>query len=148
MARRKKRQGKSLALEKHSFRRAIERYDLYLTEAVREEIIGKIQGNKTQHVETQSHRLSVHDVVLESGEEVRVVYDKRRQQLVTFLYKHPSEYLSTPRGATAERGSDPGESKADEEWVLPAGWKLGKKKAEEVRRGWEEWLEARACRQA
>ena len=54
----------------HSFRRGVERYDIYLTEALRKEIIEKIRAGKSKPVEKQSARLSVHDVELDEGKTV------------------------------------------------------------------------------
>lgn len=93
--RRRRRKDKGHALRAHSFRRAVERYNLDLTPELREEIVGKIQSNKSKPVEQQSLRVSVHDVTLDSGQEVRVAYDRSRKQLITFLYKDPADYLVT-----------------------------------------------------
>jgi hypothetical protein len=80
----------------------VERYDIYLTDALRKEIVGKIQEGKSKPVEKQSGRLSVHDVELDEGKVVRVVYDKKRQQIVTFLYQDPTDYLKPGPGRVAE----------------------------------------------
>jgi IS30 family transposase len=94
--RRKRRKGdKKKALKAHSFRRAVERYDLDLTDELRQEIIGQITSNKSSPVEVQSHRVTIHDVELEDGTIVRVAYDKKRGQLITFLHKTPEEYAVT-----------------------------------------------------
>lgn len=95
MARKKKRRkgDKKKALRAHSFRRAVERYDLDLTDELRAEIIGQITSNKSSPVEVQSLRVTVHDVELTDGRTVRVAYDKKRGQIITFLYKDPKDYL-------------------------------------------------------
>lgn len=93
--RKKKRPGKGKeALRVHSFRRALERYpELDFTKASRE-IVRKIKSGDSTPVERQSLRVVVHDVTLDSGEEVRVAYDKKRGAILTFLYKDPEDYLS------------------------------------------------------
>ncbi len=95
-SRKKRRKGnKGKALRVHSFRRAVERYDLDLTDELRKEITGKIQRSESIPVESQSLRVSVHDVKLNTGETVRVAYDKKRGQIITFLHQDPKDYMSS-----------------------------------------------------
>lgn len=47
-------------------------------------IVNVIQSSRSRVVERQSLRVSVHDVDLD-GVTVRVVYDRHRKQVVTFL---------------------------------------------------------------
>ena len=81
MTRRKR---KDKALRVHSRRRAYERYGIELGPASRKAIVGAIQGGLSRPVERQSLRVTVHDVEFDGGV-VRVVYDSRRKELVTFL---------------------------------------------------------------
>jgi hypothetical protein len=92
---RRRRRDKHKALRTHSFRRAVERYGLDLTDELRQEIIGKIQANKSKAVESQSNRVTIHDVELDSGQTVRVAYDKSRGELITFLHNSPEKYAVT-----------------------------------------------------
>jgi hypothetical protein len=99
MKRRRRRPPKDEALRVHSFRRALERYpELDLTDEVRAEIITAIREGKSSPVERQSNRVSVHDVTLKSGHVVRVVYDRQRGRLITFLYKDDKDYAILKAG--------------------------------------------------
>lgn len=69
----------------HARQRAYERYGIEGYAPVRAEIIRKIQGGKSFPGKHTSNRAIIHDVKLDSGMVVRVVYDKSRQELVTFL---------------------------------------------------------------
>jgi len=98
--RRKKPEDKEKALRVHSWRRALERYGLDLTDELRKEIIDQIRSGKSTAVEKQSERLSIHDVHV-AGQRVRVAYDKSRGALVTFLFLDDKDYAVTgewPRG--------------------------------------------------
>ncbi|HEX7277887.1 MAG TPA: hypothetical protein VF244_10975 [Acidimicrobiales bacterium] len=68
----------------HARIRARERYGIELGEASRSAIIRSIQTGTSTIVERQTNRVSVHDVDLD-GQVVRVVYDRARKELVTFL---------------------------------------------------------------
>lgn len=76
----KTRPKKTKALRAHARRRALQRYDIELTRTLRNEIIQKIQRNESVHLETQSNRVSVHLV-----NQMRVVYDRLRKEIVTVL---------------------------------------------------------------
>jgi hypothetical protein len=69
----------------------MDRYGLHLTEQVHGAIVAKIHANQTTPVERQSARISVHDVEHHDAL-YRVVYDRRRKVLVTFLYMSKSEW--------------------------------------------------------
>lgn len=56
-----------------------------LGKSTREEIIAAIRNGRSLIVEKQTNRVTVHDVTLADGKTVRVVYDKHRGELVTFL---------------------------------------------------------------
>lgn len=75
---------KARAQTRHARVRALQRYGIELGPAGRAEIIRAIQGGRSTVVERQSRRVTVHDVELEGGV-VRVVYDRQRKTLVTFL---------------------------------------------------------------
>lgn len=72
------------AQRRHARRRALERYGLELGAGTRARILEAIHTGRSKLVQRQSHRVVVHDVKLD-GRTVRVVYDKSRGELVTFL---------------------------------------------------------------
>ena len=76
---------KSAALRLHSGRRFAERFGGHLGRATRTEIVAAIRQGRSVPVRRQSHRVSVHDVTLEDGLVVRVVYDRKRHAIVTCL---------------------------------------------------------------
>jgi hypothetical protein len=77
---------KQKAQRLHARRRALERYGMEVGNGTRQQIINAIRQGRSTHVESQSHRISVHDVTLAHEElTVRVVYDKHRKEIVTFL---------------------------------------------------------------
>lgn len=77
---------KQKAQRRHARIRALERAGIELSDAKRAEIIGLIRSGKSTMVQKQSLRVSVHDVTLrDGGGRVRVVYDRKRHELVTFL---------------------------------------------------------------
>lgn len=88
---------------RHAQRRAAQRYDLHLTQADLDKIVGDIQHGRAAFVERQSNRVTVWDVVLVErmpdlvsgalsaehhfGTVARVIYDKQRKQIVSFLLR-------------------------------------------------------------
>lgn len=68
----------------HAKRRAYERYGLQLNKASYQDIVKLIQIGQTVCVERQSSRISVHELVYQ-GAKMRVVYDKTRKTIATFL---------------------------------------------------------------
>jgi len=86
---RKRGRTKEKTLRQHARRRASERYGLSLTDKLHAQIVKQIQTSKSKLIEKQSNRISIHDVTI--GEDlVRVVYDRERKLIVTFLYKDES----------------------------------------------------------
>lgn len=85
-------------VRRHARERGRERYGIEMGEHMERLIIGRITSGCSIPVERQSLRVSVHDVTLEDGQHVRVVYDKERRQIVTFLpmptRDHAAEVLS------------------------------------------------------
>lgn len=77
---------KATTMFRHAQLRARERYGIRLTKELHAQIVKAIQDQKSVHVETQSHRVSVHDIDC-GGTRARVVYDRQRKALVTFLPK-------------------------------------------------------------
>jgi hypothetical protein len=75
---------KAKAQRKHARVRAMERYGMEVGPATRRRIIAAIQGGSSFVVRKQSLRVTVHDVDLDETR-VRVVYDRQRKELVTFL---------------------------------------------------------------
>lgn len=68
----------------HAKRRALERYGVEMTSADLRAIVTGIQEQKAHFVERQSHRISIF-IVKYGGQLMRVVYDRLRQQIVSFL---------------------------------------------------------------
>jgi Zn-dependent oligopeptidase len=68
----------------HAKVRALQRYDLDITNEDLRKIVGIIQNNRAKLVMRQSHRVSVWDLEYE-GKQVRVAYDKSRSSIATFL---------------------------------------------------------------
>jgi len=69
----------------HARRRARERYGIEVGNHTRRKIIQAIQGGRSKAVRRTSTNKTVHDVTLDDGFTVRVVYDKERKEIVTFL---------------------------------------------------------------
>jgi hypothetical protein len=75
---------KAEAQRRHARSRAFERYGLEIGADSHSRIVEAIQQGRSRHVETQSLRVVIHDVDLD-GLTVRVVYDRQRKQIATFL---------------------------------------------------------------
>lgn len=75
---------KTQAQRIHASRRAAERYGMKFGRAEQREFVKAIQTGKSTVIEKQSHRVTVHELIIE-GEPVRVVYDRIRKTIVTFL---------------------------------------------------------------
>ncbi len=75
---------KAIAERRHASRRARERYDLRYNRHDRHDIVQQIQTGRAKFVERQSGRVSVFDIT-HQGVSARVVYDKHRKEIVTFL---------------------------------------------------------------
>lgn len=74
----------------HAKRRALERYDLVFTKAVRNKIKGMIQTSKGKFLYRQSRRVTVWEVDHENRK-FKVVYDSLRGEIVTFLPQGENE---------------------------------------------------------
>jgi len=68
----------------HSKRRAKERYNLDLTQDIRDRLRGKIKKQKGKFLYRKSLRVSVWEVEHEN-KLYKIVYDKLRKEIVTFL---------------------------------------------------------------
>ena len=69
----------------HARQRAVERYGVSISDAKRRKIINLIHAGKTgRFVKRRSVRVSEWEIPLD-GETFRVLYDKRRKEIVTFL---------------------------------------------------------------
>lgn len=91
MGRRRKKKGKIIAQQKHAYRRASQRYDLELKEHEYNEINGQIRKQRdAKCLYRQSNRVTVWKVKFKD-KELFVVYDKKRNQVVTFLKKEMVE---------------------------------------------------------
>lgn len=75
---------KKKAEQRHSKRRAQERYGLDLTKAIRDALRGKIKKQKGKFLYRRSRRVSVWQVT-HQAETYKIVYDKQRKEIVTFL---------------------------------------------------------------
>jgi len=83
---------KKKAEQIHSQRRALERYDLDLTSDVRDALRGQIKKQKGIFLFRESRRVTVWEVA-HLEKKYRVVYDKLRHEIVTFLpMAETSEY--------------------------------------------------------
>lgn len=75
---------KAQAQRIHATKRAEERYGMTLTRDMHHQLVKMIQSGKSTVIERQSLRVSVHELMIED-EPVRVVYDRIRKTIVTFL---------------------------------------------------------------
>ena len=75
---------KSDSQRKHAKLRALQRYDIDFTRTEHDALVRRIQNGEGQFVERQSHRISVFKIDVQ-GQTVKVVYDKQRKTIVTFL---------------------------------------------------------------
>lgn len=71
-------------MKRHAKVRATQRYDVALSDDDIQNIIKKIQANQGTHLWTQSNSRSIWKVEYE-GKEYKLVYDKSRKQVITFL---------------------------------------------------------------
>ena len=81
----------------HAMRRCHDRYGIYISEEGLRDLVRSIQAGRCKHVKSQSHRISVFDCPINVSKsyrgllnyreiiDVRVVYDKERKTIVTFL---------------------------------------------------------------
>ena len=77
---------KHKTIKKHAKERAGERFGIIFDQKTHDEVIKIIQDGKAKFVERQSNRITLFDVFID-GKECRVVYDKERKTIVTFLNK-------------------------------------------------------------
>lgn len=70
--------------QRHAKRRALERYGLEITQEKYDQIVKLVQSGKSKFLFRQSHRVS-HFLIEFEGKSMRVVYDKQRKTIVTFL---------------------------------------------------------------
>lgn len=75
---------KAKAQRRHARARALERYGVEVGPDTLRRIIADIQGGRSVVVQKQSLRVTVHDVEVD-GTRMRVVYDRQRKELATFL---------------------------------------------------------------
>lgn len=75
---------KGLRQRRHAMQRAYERYGIVLDGETESRIVDAIQGCRSRVIERRSHRVAVHELVFD-GQVIRVVWDRKRQELVTFL---------------------------------------------------------------
>lgn len=76
---------KAKAQRRHARQRAMERYGIEVGRSTRTAVIDAIQSGRSTVVNRTSLRTTVHDVTLPDGDVVRVVYDKHRKEIATFL---------------------------------------------------------------
>lgn len=88
----------------HAKRRALERYGITLNRHDMRALVELIQSGRTEFVEHQSHRVSVHRVPL-GTQMARVVYDRQRQTIVTFLPPEPNNARPPASWLAKEWGS-------------------------------------------
>lgn len=84
--------GKQKCQQWHAKKRARERLGIHLSNDLIDQIVSAIKKNKEndnfrlKFVEFQSKRLMVYDIVFTDKEPVKLVYDRMRETIVTFLY--------------------------------------------------------------
>jgi hypothetical protein len=76
---------KKAAERRHARRRAEERYGINAGPATRQEIARKIRGSKAKLIRRTSLNVAVYEVQLDDGPLVKVVWDRKRAEVVTFL---------------------------------------------------------------
>ncbi len=74
----------------HAKRRLEERFGLTINRHQLRDLVLQIQSGKAEHLETQSNRISIKAVTV-NGQKIAVVYDRNRQNIVTFLPKEALE---------------------------------------------------------
>lgn len=79
-----KRMSKREAQLRHAANRALERYGLYLQRADIQWIVDEIQAGRGASVR-QTNRTSVVNLQYRDGPRMRVVYDRQRKTIVSFL---------------------------------------------------------------
>jgi hypothetical protein len=84
---------KKVAQRRHAKRRAAERYGLELNRHDMRTLVEQIQHGDAEFIERQSLRVSVWWVTV-GGKRCRVVYDRLRKTIVTFLPEEPREHIS------------------------------------------------------
>jgi hypothetical protein len=70
--------------QRHAMQRARERYGLVYDNQLRTRLLGMIRNGQTFNSQRQSHRVTLHDLNLD-GVVVRVAYDRKHGEIVTFL---------------------------------------------------------------
>ena len=80
----KSRKGKGPSLLSHSLQRLYERFGMGMV--AYGDALAQIKEGRAERIKTHSRRVVEYEVELE-GESVRVLYDRRRKQLITALPK-------------------------------------------------------------
>jgi hypothetical protein len=75
---------KKRALRVHAKRRAKTRYGLTINKFRRRQIVCLIQGEKGRFLKRHSRRVSEWEIVFE-GKKLRLLYDRNRKEIITFL---------------------------------------------------------------
>jgi hypothetical protein len=70
---------------RHSRERALERFEILLTNDIRKQIVRAIQKKRAEFVEKQTNRVSVWKVQLKDLPLMIVVYDRQRQEIITVM---------------------------------------------------------------
>ena len=99
---------KKHAQRHHAKQRALQRYGWQFNRHDLNLLAKRIQRGDARFVEKQSNRVTVWDIDI-NGETARVVYDKLRGQIVTFL---PKECVHAETGSLQDSSEVSGETKA------------------------------------
>ncbi len=91
------RQSKAVTARRHATLRAAERYGLVYDRDLRAQLLAAIRHGDSIVVERQSNRVRVHDISFD-GRTVRVVYDRERREIVTFLPGRDLDSAASSRG--------------------------------------------------
>ena len=84
-----KRRNKSDAQRRHAKRRFLERFGINLTPELSNLFVRSIQKGEALLVDKQSLRIGVYDLTYRK-KKLRLVYDRRRQNIVTVLFPEES----------------------------------------------------------
>jgi hypothetical protein len=68
----------------HSQTRALQRYDIWVESRTRQKIKGMVMSNQSKFIRRVSNTCTIHEVEVD-GQTMRLVWNKERSDIVTFL---------------------------------------------------------------
>ena len=96
----------------HAKRRAMERLGFNLNKYARRDLVKLIQERKLEFLYKQSHRVTVYRANI-NGQDVDVVYDKKRHTIITFLFPEEAKFYEQAKAVHAYSHT----SKKDAEYI-------------------------------